>query len=125
MQQSQQILQNLRGMEEHDLKTFLKVKKLSFFLKSICISTQYIQNQSEPSNIELTVNILTMGYWPSYTPMEVHLPTEVSISFVWVLIGLHKSFGTLNKYFWVAHVSNGDKLQQVLAANCLNIIYEN
>uniref|UniRef100_A0A671TG69 Cullin 4A n=1 Tax=Sparus aurata TaxID=8175 RepID=A0A671TG69_SPAAU len=40
---------------------------------------QYIQNQSEPSNIELTVNILTMGYWPSYTPMEVHLPPEVSI----------------------------------------------
>lgn len=36
-----------------------------------------MQNQSEPSNIELTVNILTMGYWPSYTPMEVHLPTEV------------------------------------------------
>ncbi|XP_030609363.1 cullin-4B-like [Archocentrus centrarchus] len=25
---------------------------------------QYMQNQSEPSNIELTVNILTMGYWP-------------------------------------------------------------
>ena len=39
-----------------------------------------MQNQSEPSNIELTVNILTMGYWPSYTPMEVHLPPEVSIS---------------------------------------------
>lgn len=39
---------------------------------------QYMQNQSEPSNIELTVNILTMGYWPSYTPMEVHLPSEES-----------------------------------------------
>lgn len=37
-----------------------------------------MQNQSDPSNIELTVNILTMGYWPSYTPMEVHLPTEVT-----------------------------------------------
>lgn len=36
-----------------------------------------MQNQSDPTNIELTVNILTMGYWPSYTPMEVHLPTEV------------------------------------------------
>lgn len=44
----------------------------------IHIYAQYIQNQSDPSNIELTVNILTMGYWPSYTPMEVHLPTEVS-----------------------------------------------
>lgn len=41
------------------------------------VSTQYMQNQSESSNIELTVNILTMGYWPSYTPMEVHLPSEV------------------------------------------------
>lgn len=49
------------------------------------ISTQYIQNQSEPSNIELTVNILTMGYWPSYTPMEVHLPPEVSVFYVWML----------------------------------------
>lgn len=39
-----------------------------------------MQNQSEPSNIELTVNILTMGYWPSYTPMEVHLPPEVRIA---------------------------------------------
>lgn len=46
----------------------------------ILIYAQYIQNQSDPSNIELTVNILTMGYWPSYTPMEVHLPTEVSIA---------------------------------------------
>lgn len=46
----------------------------------VVFSTQYIQNQSDPSNIELTVNILTMGYWPSYTPMEVHLPTEVSYS---------------------------------------------
>uniref|UniRef100_A0A8C6TQ37 Cullin 4A n=1 Tax=Neogobius melanostomus TaxID=47308 RepID=A0A8C6TQ37_9GOBI len=41
------------------------------------IMIQFKQNQSDPSNIELTVNILTMGYWPSYTPMEVHLPTEV------------------------------------------------
>uniref|UniRef100_A0A8C5FLC4 Cullin 4A n=1 Tax=Gadus morhua TaxID=8049 RepID=A0A8C5FLC4_GADMO len=38
---------------------------------------QYTQNQSGPSNIELTVNILTMGYWPSYIPMEVHLPAEM------------------------------------------------
>uniref|UniRef100_A0AAQ4PS22 Cullin 4A n=1 Tax=Gasterosteus aculeatus aculeatus TaxID=481459 RepID=A0AAQ4PS22_GASAC len=42
------------------------------------IMIQFKQNQSGPSNIELTVNILTMGYWPSYIPMEVHLPPEVS-----------------------------------------------
>lgn len=36
-----------------------------------------MQNQNVPGNIELTVNILTMGYWPTYVPMEVHLPAEV------------------------------------------------
>uniref|UniRef100_A0A669E3Q6 Cullin 4A n=1 Tax=Oreochromis niloticus TaxID=8128 RepID=A0A669E3Q6_ORENI len=55
---------------------------------------QYIQNQSEPSNIELTVNILTMGYWPSYTPMEVHLPTEmVKLQEVFKLFYLGKHSG--------------------------------
>ncbi|KAM9795205.1 LOW QUALITY PROTEIN: cullin-4B [Neosynchiropus ocellatus] len=38
---------------------------------------QHMQCQNIPGNIELTVNILTMGYWPSYTPMEVHLPHEM------------------------------------------------
>ncbi|XP_075281280.1 cullin-4A isoform X1 [Opisthocomus hoazin] len=38
---------------------------------------QYMQNQSDPANIDLTVNILTMGYWPTYTPMEVHLNSEM------------------------------------------------
>lgn len=38
---------------------------------------QYMQNQNMPGNIELTVNILTMGYWPTYVPMEVHLPSEM------------------------------------------------
>ena len=28
-------------------------------------------------SIELSVNVLTMGYWPPYTPMEVILPPEV------------------------------------------------
>ncbi|KAJ8776403.1 hypothetical protein J1605_015518 [Eschrichtius robustus] len=37
----------------------------------------YMQNQNVPGNIELTVNILTMGYWPTYVPMEVHLPPEM------------------------------------------------
>ncbi|KAM7417364.1 hypothetical protein PAMA_017155 [Pampus argenteus] len=38
---------------------------------------QYMQCQNIPGNIELTVNILTMGYWPTYVPMEVHLPPEM------------------------------------------------
>ncbi|KAM4630960.1 cullin-4A [Polymixia lowei] len=55
---------------------------------------QYTQNQSEPSNIELTVNILTMGYWPSYTPMEVHLPPEmVKLQEVFKLFYLGKHSG--------------------------------
>ncbi|CAB1441171.1 unnamed protein product [Pleuronectes platessa] len=55
---------------------------------------QYMQNQSEPSNIELTVNILTMGYWPSYTPMEVHLPAEmVKLQEVFKLFYLGKHSG--------------------------------
>lgn len=36
-----------------------------------------MQNQSDPGSIDLTVNILTMGYWPTYTPMEVHLTPEM------------------------------------------------
>ncbi|KAJ3588071.1 hypothetical protein NHX12_011665 [Muraenolepis orangiensis] len=39
------------------------------------IMVQFKQNI--PGNIELTVNILTMGYWPTYVPMEVHLPSEM------------------------------------------------
>ncbi|NXW27403.1 CUL4B protein, partial [Phaetusa simplex] len=43
----------------------------------LCFFVQYMQNQNVPGNIELTVNILTMGYWPTYVPMEVHLPPEM------------------------------------------------
>jgi len=38
---------------------------------------QYMMNSESPSSIELTVNILTMGYWPTYQPMEVSLPPEM------------------------------------------------
>ncbi|KAL3847408.1 hypothetical protein ACJMK2_018321 [Sinanodonta woodiana] len=38
---------------------------------------QHMQNIDAPGGIELTVNILTMGYWPPYPPMEVHLPAEM------------------------------------------------
>lgn len=37
-----------------------------------------MQHVDSPGGIEMTVNILTMGYWPTYTPMEVHLPADVS-----------------------------------------------
>uniref|UniRef100_A0A8C5VKR8 Cullin family profile domain-containing protein n=1 Tax=Microcebus murinus TaxID=30608 RepID=A0A8C5VKR8_MICMU len=38
---------------------------------------QHVQNQSDLAPIDLTVNILTMGYWPTYTPMDVHLTPEM------------------------------------------------
>lgn len=38
---------------------------------------QSVQNERASKNLELTVNILTMGYWPTYTPMDVHLPSEM------------------------------------------------
>lgn len=38
---------------------------------------QHMMNLDSPGNIDLTVNILTMGYWPTYPPMEVHLPPEM------------------------------------------------
>ncbi|XP_077094217.1 cullin-4A [Siphateles boraxobius] len=55
---------------------------------------QYMQNQTDPTNIELTVNILTMGYWPSYIPMDVHLPAEmVKLQEVFKLFYLGKHSG--------------------------------
>ncbi|XP_064638709.1 cullin-4A-like [Lineus longissimus] len=38
---------------------------------------QYMNNLHAPGSIDLTVNILTMGYWPTYVPMETHLPQEM------------------------------------------------
>ncbi|ELT93967.1 hypothetical protein CAPTEDRAFT_195383, partial [Capitella teleta] len=35
---------------------------------------QHMTHVEAPGISELTVNILTMGYWPTYTPMEVNLP---------------------------------------------------
>lgn len=41
---------------------------------------QHMQHQTVPGGIDLTVNILTMGYWPTYSPMEVLIPSDVSSS---------------------------------------------
>ena len=39
-----------------------------------------MQSIEAPGNIDLTVHILTMGYWPTYPNVEVHLPPDVSAS---------------------------------------------
>jgi cullin-4 len=38
---------------------------------------QYLNNIKPSGSIEMNVNILTMGYWPTYQPMEVHMPSEM------------------------------------------------
>lgn len=34
----------------------------------------HLHNQRKEGSIDLTVNVLTMGYWPTYQPMKVELP---------------------------------------------------
>lgn len=50
------------------------------------------------SDVELTVHVLTQGYWPSYPPVEVSLPQEV--------LQLQEVF---NSYYTSKH--NGRRLQ--------------
>ncbi|XP_024085072.1 cullin-4B isoform X2 [Cimex lectularius] len=38
---------------------------------------QYMSNVKNASQMELTVSILTMGYWPTYPVMDVSLPSEM------------------------------------------------
>lgn len=45
---------------------------------SISLSSPLQTRHKVSGNIELNVNVLTLGYWPPYTPMEVTLPREVS-----------------------------------------------
>lgn len=59
---------------------------------------QHMQHVESPGGIEMTVNILTMGYWPTYTPMEVHLPAS--------MVKLQEIFKT---FFYSKH--SGKKLQ--------------
>ena len=37
----------------------------------------HLKNCNLPGNIDMTVSVLTMGYWPTYQPMEVILPTDM------------------------------------------------
>jgi len=46
-------------------------KELMFAFK------QHLNNVKNESSIDMTVSVLTMGYWPTYQPMEVVLPQEM------------------------------------------------
>ncbi|KAI1287352.1 Cullin-4B [Halotydeus destructor] len=38
---------------------------------------QHLTNQKSNGSIDMSVSTLTMGYWPNYTVMEVHMPAEM------------------------------------------------
>ena len=38
---------------------------------------QYADNANQSAKLELTVNVLSMAYWPTYQPMEVNINTEM------------------------------------------------
>ncbi|NXV43104.1 CUL4A protein, partial [Uria aalge] len=64
----------LEGMfKDMELSKDVMVQFKQVHLASVCV----LNFQYDPGNIDLTVNILTMGYWPTYTPMEVHLNSEM------------------------------------------------
>ncbi|XP_017785971.1 PREDICTED: cullin-4A isoform X2 [Nicrophorus vespilloides] len=59
----------------------------------------YVGNSNNDlSSLEMTVHILTMGYWPTYTPMEVNIPEN--------MVQLQEVF---NKFYLSKH--SGRKLQ--------------
>ncbi|CAD5118119.1 DgyrCDS6858 [Dimorphilus gyrociliatus] len=56
--------------------------KLEGMFKDMDISHDFMLSfkqhlQHTPVAIDINVNILTMGYWPSYTPVDVNLPEEM------------------------------------------------
>jgi len=40
-------------------------------------STEASSSSSSTDNIDLTVNVLSMAYWPTYQPMEINIPAEM------------------------------------------------
>ncbi|KAI9090838.1 cullin [Phlyctochytrium arcticum] len=59
--------------------------KLEGMFKDVEISKDYMSSfrespkyTSQLGNIELSVSVLTQGYWPSYSPIELNLPDEMA-----------------------------------------------
>lgn len=53
-----------------------------YIITLVLLLVQYVTAKKLPSNIDLTVNVLTMGYWPAYPPLEIILPLNVSVQFM-------------------------------------------
>ena len=59
----------------------------------LCVYLDIFQVLQHSETIDMTVNILTQGFWPAYPVVEVHLPSEVSQDFLFkhliILIFFH------------------------------------
>ncbi|KAG9158840.1 hypothetical protein Leryth_017863 [Lithospermum erythrorhizon] len=56
-----------------------------------------------PSGIEMSVHVLTTGYWPTYPPMDIRLPHELNVYQVWkITFTFISHFHRLNFYWLLA-----------------------
>lgn len=49
----------------------------------LCVGGWCVQSgarQRAPAGLDMTVNVLTSGYWPSYPVMDARMPAELSLS---------------------------------------------
>ncbi|XP_050290224.1 cullin-4-like [Quercus robur] len=62
-----------------------------------------------PSGIELTLHVLTTGYWPTYPPMDVRLPRELNVyhialsiagCFIYIFKELYLSKYSGRRFMW-------------------------
>ncbi|ELT94808.1 hypothetical protein CAPTEDRAFT_227595 [Capitella teleta] len=94
---------------------------------------QHMTHVEAPGISELTVNILTMGYWPTYTPMEVNLPEAmVKYQAIFKKFYLGKHSGrklqwqpTLGHCVLKAHFAAGKKELQVSLLQTLCLLMFN
>ncbi|PKA66042.1 Cullin-4 [Apostasia shenzhenica] len=77
-----------KGTSEEELEgTLDKVLVLFRFIQDIELSKEINDSFKQssqartklPSGIEMSVHVLTTGYWPTYPPMDVRLPHELNV----------------------------------------------
>ncbi|CAK7350199.1 unnamed protein product [Dovyalis caffra] len=67
-----------------------------------------------PSGIEMSVHVLTTGYWPTYPPMDIRLPHELNVYQV-----LHKIPNDIFKEFYLSKYSGRRLMWQNLLGHCV------
>ncbi|THU74123.1 hypothetical protein C4D60_Mb04t30030 [Musa balbisiana] len=77
-----------KGTSEEELESILdKVLVLFRFIQDIELSKEINESFKQssqartklPTGIEMSVHVLTTGYWPTYPPMDVRLPHELNV----------------------------------------------